>query len=101
MFGFHKAYDITGNIIAYEQGDLDEDGVVTLFQHLVDNGTVWHMQGSMGRAAMDMIRSGECVLGVKSFRDYWGNVVPSRTDVKPGTLGSVAYAEARREHEAY
>jgi hypothetical protein len=52
----------TGNmlsaIIAFEQGELDEDGVVELFQHLVDTGLAWQLQGFYGRTAADLIEAG-------------------------------------------
>jgi hypothetical protein len=45
-------------IIAYENGDLDEDGTVELFQYLVDSGLAWSLQGSYGRMAMRLIEAG-------------------------------------------
>lgn len=45
-------------LVAYECGELDEDGVLELFQHLVDSGIAWQLQGSYGRAAMAMIEAG-------------------------------------------
>ena len=45
-------------IIAYEQGELDDDAVIDLFQRLVDNGLAWQLQGSYGRQAMDTIEAG-------------------------------------------
>lgn len=50
------------------------------------------LEGSVGRAAMDMIEGGLCILGEEGHRDYWGNYVPSRTEVQPGTKGSIEYA---------
>lgn len=44
-------YDVVGAIMAYEQGDLDNDEMVELFQHLVDDGTIYHLQGSYQRTA--------------------------------------------------
>jgi hypothetical protein len=47
-------------IIAYENGDLDEDGTVELFQSLIDSGAAWRLQGSYGRAAEALIEAGYC-----------------------------------------
>ena len=51
----------------------------------------WHMQGSMGRAMMDAIDEGRCMLGHEATRDYWGNRIPSRTEVQDGTKGSRSF----------
>ena len=48
-------------IIAFEQGDLDEDGIIQLFQELIDSGLVWQLQGSYGRMANALIENGYCV----------------------------------------
>lgn len=58
------------------------------------NSGMWSLQGSYGRTMMDAIRSGRCLLGPNAARDYWGNVIPSRDDVKEGTMGSIGYVEA-------
>jgi hypothetical protein len=62
-------------------------------QALIDSGMAWHLEGAVGRAAMDAIENGDCILGPEGHRDYWGNYVPSRDEVQPGTKGSVEYAE--------
>ena len=50
--------DVVGAIIAYETGGLGEDATITLFQHLVDTGLAWSLQGSYGRAAQALIDQG-------------------------------------------
>lgn len=48
-------------IIAFEQGDLDEDDTIELFQELIDSGLAWQLQGSYGRMANALIQNGYCV----------------------------------------
>lgn len=74
----------------------DEDGdIVFDLQALIDNGMAWRLEGSVGRAAHDAIEAGVCILGETGHCDYWGNYVPSRHEVAPGTKGSVEYADAQ------
>ena len=75
----------------YETGELDEDETVQFFQSLIDSGQCWKLQGSYGRMAMDMIRSGKCLLGPVGHRDFYGNYVPSRDEVAVGSPGSPEY----------
>lgn len=72
-----------------------EDEVVEAYQGLIDSGAAWTMDGHTGRTAMALIESGHCVLGPEGRRDYYGNYVPGRDEVEPGTKGSVEYAEER------
>lgn len=78
--------------------DAEPDEVIAAYQALIDSGDAWRLEGRVGRTAMDLIESGECILGEVGHRDYWGNYVPSRYEVEPGTKGSVEYA-AERGHE--
>jgi len=55
----HKpSFDVVGHIMAHENGELDEEGTKRLFQHLVDSGLAWRLQGHYGRAAHAMIDAG-------------------------------------------
>ncbi len=38
----------------------NEEKFLEAWQHLIDTGLVWHLQGSFGRAAIDLINSGVC-----------------------------------------
>ncbi len=78
--------------------DADEAETIGVFQALVNSGQAWHMEGAVGRQAMDLINAGMIMLGEKSHTDYWGNYVPSRTEVKAGTKGSPEFVQARMEN---
>jgi len=65
-------------------------------QRLISSGTGWGLEGTVGRGLMDLIENGVCVLGADSHRDFWGSRIPSRTDVKRGTFGSITYANRLR-----
>ena len=45
-------------IIAYEQGELDEDAVLDFFQDLVLTGLAWRLQGHYGCTAHRLIAAG-------------------------------------------
>ena len=46
------------NIIAYEQGELNDQEIVCLFADLVRSGMAWSLQGSYGRTANALIKEG-------------------------------------------
>ena len=84
------------DITALYREDATEDEQIEAYQALIDSGQAWLLEGHVGRTAMGLIEAGLCILGPTSHRDYWGNRVPSRYEVKPGTKGSVEYAAARQ-----
>jgi len=47
-------------MISWEEGDLDEEGTIDLFQDLIDSGLVWRLQGCYGRMAQALIDNGLC-----------------------------------------
>jgi hypothetical protein len=53
-----RGYDITSAIIDFESGNLNNDKIVELFQHLVDTGMAWQLQGEYGRTAKALIEAG-------------------------------------------
>lgn len=55
---FATTFDVMGNLMAYEDGGLSETATIELFQHLVDSGLAWSLQGSYGRTATAMIEAG-------------------------------------------
>jgi len=46
------------NIIAYEQGELNDREIVCLFADLVRSGMAWSLQGHYGRTANALIKEG-------------------------------------------
>lgn len=52
--------EYTDGIMAYEAGELDEEGTIALFQGLIDSGIAWQLQGSYGRTAAGLIEAGVC-----------------------------------------
>jgi hypothetical protein len=58
-------------------------------QKMIENGSIWSFEGSMGRAAMDMLEAGVCFLGENRTRDYYGSTIPSRNDLQAGTKGTL------------
>lgn len=61
-------------------------------QAMINSGDAWTMEGSYGRAAMDALAAGACMLPKEAHFDYYGNRVPSRDDLKPGTKGTFQLA---------
>jgi hypothetical protein len=46
------------DILAWENGEMDEEQEERFFQSLVDSGLAWSLQGMYGRRAMELIRMG-------------------------------------------
>jgi len=52
--------DHVDKIIAFESGEMTDEEIVEFFQEIISDGTVWHLQGSYGQLASDLIDSGLC-----------------------------------------
>jgi len=50
--------ELTQQIIDYEQGELNNDQTIQLFQELYDSGLVWNLQGHYGRLAYQLLEAG-------------------------------------------
>lgn len=55
-----ERFDAVDFIMSYEAGELDEQAVITGFQHLIDSGLAWTLQGHYGRMATRLIEDGQC-----------------------------------------
>jgi hypothetical protein len=76
------------NIDVLENGTDDPVEFYSELQKAINGGAAWSFQGSYGRAMMDAIKEGRCMLGTERATDYYGNIIPARDDVQPGTKGS-------------
>jgi hypothetical protein len=57
-------------------------------QEMINSGTAWRMEGSVGREASSLLESGACMLPKEFRSDAYGNRVPSRDVLKQGTKGT-------------
>lgn len=55
-----KQFDLVGFIMGYENDELSNDEITKGFQHLIDNGMAWTLQGTYGRMATHLIEAGYC-----------------------------------------
>jgi len=76
-----------------EINDLQEEYGYSQMQKLIDTGDVWKFEGSMGRSAMSCLEGGICYLPEIQTFDYYGNILPARTELQPGTKGTLENAE--------
>ena len=76
-----------------------EDEHISKYQEMINSGLAWQLEGAVGREAMRLLDAGLCILGEQGYKDFWGNYVPSRHEVKPGTKGSVEYCQNNLERD--
>lgn len=62
-------------------------------QNWINSGAAWRMEGTIGRKCMSYLSVGVCYLPLKPHYDFWGNEVPSRTNVPTGTMGSLSLSK--------
>ena len=61
-----EPFDHVGFVMGYECGELSQEEVIDGFQHLIDSGTVWQLQGCYGRMAQELIDAKMCTQWVDS-----------------------------------
>lgn len=61
----------------------------TQLQSLIESGDVWQFEGSYGRRAMAALELGECFLPDHPTFDYYGSRLPARSELEPGTKGTL------------
>jgi hypothetical protein len=49
---------LADQLIAYEEGQITEDEEIKLFQHLIETGTCWHLEGHYHRVGATLIEAG-------------------------------------------
>jgi len=85
------AFDLHDIEVLEGNEEVETEAYFTALQKAINSLEAWKFQGSYGRAMMEAIKAGYCALGRSSTRDYYGNRIPSRTDVEPGTKGSLEF----------
>ena len=61
--------NLVGQIIRYENGEMNEQEMISFFQDLINNGMAWSLQGHYGRVAMALIEEGHCTYAVSREND--------------------------------
>lgn len=87
-----QPFDTVGFIMDFEGGEVSDKELAIGFQHLINSGEVWSLQGMYGRTASSLIQNGYCMLGKYSTKDYYGNHIRSRYD-SGDDIGSPAYVK--------
>jgi hypothetical protein len=49
---------LVDQLIAYEEGEVTDDEEIALFQHLIETGTCWQLQGHYQRVGATLIEAG-------------------------------------------
>ena len=76
---------------------LDEEIIEA--QKLINSGMAWMMEGSIGRFCNALLEKGQVMLGTKGYKNFYGNYVPSRDEVKAGTKGSKQFVQEQMGEE--
>ena len=72
--------EVVGLIMDYEGGDIDEEDAIALFQHLVNTGLAWQLQGHYGRTAQALLDQGIITRPNESVNEADDPFVPADSD---------------------
>ena len=96
--------EVVGLIMDYEGGDIDEEDAIALFQHLVNTGLAWQLQGHYGRTAQALLDQGIITRPNESVNEAEDPFVPADSDEveqrKKQVRDSAMKAKAVRRKEA-
>ena len=53
-------YGACAAIGGFDEEEHSDDDIIDAYQHLIDTGTVWHLQGFYRRAANQLLEEGLC-----------------------------------------
>lgn len=67
-----KKFNLLGNIIAYESGELSAENTLVLFAELIKSGKAWSLQGSYGRTANELVKMGYISASGKILKEVEG-----------------------------
>lgn len=70
------------DVIAWESGEMTAEQERKFFQKMVNDGSVWSLQGMYGRRAMDLLNAGIIKYPKKRTHDYYGNPIPTQNEAK-------------------
>lgn len=66
------------NVWDVEGDDITPEQELQIWQHLVDTGQAWRLQGWYGRTAQALLDAGKIKYPKKKTTDYYGNPIPTR-----------------------
>ncbi len=55
-----EQFDTVGFIMDFESGEISMERLIEGFQHLIDTGQAWKLQGFYGRTVKRLIEGGFC-----------------------------------------
>jgi hypothetical protein len=70
------------DVMDWEQGTMSPEREKRFFQKMVNDGSVWHLQGVYGRRAADLLNAGIIKHAKERHHDYYGNPLPTRNEMK-------------------